>query len=50
MPQYRADEAYQNDVRVGMPRGVKLCKSEGVICSEGVKRCKSWAAQGGKML
>ena len=24
------------------------CKSEGVICSEGVKLCKSWGANGGK--
>ena len=27
--------------------GVKWCKVEGVICSEGVNRCKSWAAKGG---
>ena len=26
-----------NDVKVGLPRGVKWCKSEGIICSEGVK-------------
>ena len=29
---------------------VKLCRSEGVIWSEGVKWCKSWAAKGGKMV
>ena len=27
--------------------GVKWCKGEGIICSEGVKRCKSLAAKGG---
>ena len=27
---------------------VKWCNSERVICSEGVKRCKSWAAKGVK--
>ena len=39
-----------NDGRVGLPRGVERCKSEGVICSEGVKWCKSRAAKGGKMV
>ena len=29
-----------NDVRVGLPRGVKWCKNEGVICSEGLKCIK----------
>ena len=27
----------ENEVKVGLPRGVKWRKSEGVICSEGVK-------------
>ena len=31
-----------------MPRGTKWCKNEGVNCSEGVKRGKSWAAKGVK--
>ena len=34
-------------MRAGLPgEGLKLCKSEGVISSEGVKRAKSRAAQG----
>ena len=27
----------ENEVRVGLPRGLKWCKTEGVICSEGAK-------------
>ena len=37
-------------MRVGLPRGVKCFKSERVICPEGVQRCKSRAAKGGKMV
>ena len=32
----------QNEIRVGLPRGVKWCKSEGE------KQSKSWAAKGVK--
>ena len=28
----------ENEVRVGLPRGVKWCKSEGVFCPEGEVR------------
>ena len=38
------------DVGCGLPRGVKWCKSEGVICPEGVNGCRMWAAKRSKML
>ena len=40
----------ENEVRVGLTRGVKWRKSDGVICSEGVKWCENWAAKGGKIV
>ena len=36
-----------SEVRVGLPRGVKWCKSEGIVFPDGVKGGKSWAANGG---
>ena len=33
-------------LRVGLPRGIKWCKSEGVICSELVKLAKVGLARG----
>ena len=36
------------EVGVGLPRGMKWCKSGEMICSEGLKYCKSWAAKGVK--
>ena len=37
-----------SDVRVGLPRGVKLCKSEGVICPEGGKMSQVLSCKGGE--
>ena len=38
------------ELKVGLPTGIRWCKSQSVICSEGIKLGKSWPAKGFKML